>query len=140
MSSFTGKARRSALHTSSRASFFQTSGPLQSGQTRISSSFGSTCIEAFDDEYLEFGIDQCVDAHRPHASVGECGAFYGILFGHDDDLRAGELQVGRGVGVVIGKRRAARGDAEALEVLEEASRVADPRDGGDPSTARPERE
>src|SRR5512139_1820048 len=40
MSSRIGYARRHALHTSSCADFFHSSGPLQTGQTRISSSFG----------------------------------------------------------------------------------------------------
>src|SRR5574340_1148251 len=40
MSSRMGYARRHALHTSSDADFFHSSGPLQTGQTRISSSLG----------------------------------------------------------------------------------------------------
>src|SRR5512139_3793725 len=40
MSSRIGYARRHALHTSSCADFFHSSGPLQTGHTRISSSLG----------------------------------------------------------------------------------------------------
>src|SRR5688572_16659723 len=107
MSSFTGKARRSALHTSSRSSFFQRSGPLQIGQTRISSSLGSIgspagCSDAGEDEFVELARQDGLHAQEPHARIGECGAFYGILFGHDDDLRPGELEVASLVEVMVG--------------------------------------
>src|SRR6187399_1778374 len=100
MSSFTAKARRSALHTSSSASFFQRSGPLQTGHTRISSSLGSIgspgeCIDACEDEIVEVARQDRLDAQEPHARIGERGAFYGILLGHDDQLGAGQLQVAR---------------------------------------------
>src|SRR5260370_39379791 len=105
MSSFTGNARRSALQMSSRASFFHTSGPLHSGQTRISSSLGSISAPAGlgdtrEKEVVELGRQDRIDPHVPHARIGECGAFYGILLGHDDHLGAGELQLLRLVGVM----------------------------------------
>src|SRR5690349_15837083 len=100
MSSFTGKARRSALHTSSPASFFQTSGPLHNGHTRISRSFGSIGSGAGlgyagKEEVFEFARELGLHAQVPHARVGECGAFYGILLGHDDDLGARQPQLAR---------------------------------------------
>src|SRR5258705_13580864 len=98
MSFFTGNASRSPLHTSSSASLFHWSGPLHSGQTRISSSLGSIGTpgrlgDAGEEELLELGGKHRIDAHQPHARVGECRAFYGILFGHDDELRARELEL-----------------------------------------------
>src|SRR5438132_13158324 len=100
MSFFTGKARRSALHTSSAASFFHASGPLHRGHTRISSSFGSIGSgsglgDAGEEELFEFARQLGLDAQVPHALVRECRAFYGILFGHDDDLRARQAQLAR---------------------------------------------
>src|SRR5262245_10643508 len=102
MSSFTGNARRSALQTSAFAPRNQASGPLHRGHTRISSSFGSMGFrgapdrgEALQQEGFEFGWKHRRHAQEPEALVGERGAFYGILFRHDDHLRAGELQVAR---------------------------------------------
>src|SRR5258706_310937 len=145
MSSFTGKARRSALHRSSLASLRQTSGPLQNGQTRISSSLGSIGAPAGvgqpgEEEIVEIGRKDRVDAQVPHPSVGECGAFYGILLRHDDDLGARKLELGGAVGVMVGKGDAPRLHSQALEVVEKALRVADAGDGDHRAAANRERE
>src|SRR5687768_7968113 len=117
MPSFTGKARRSALHTSSAASLRHCSGPLQMGHTRISSSLGSIGSpaefgDAREEEFFELARKDRLHAQEPHARVGECSAFYGILFGHEDEVGAGKLEIARLVVVVVGHGDAARRDAE----------------------------
>src|SRR5579862_4807210 len=123
MPSFTGKARRSALHRSSCASLRHASGPLHSGHTRISSSLGSIgAPESLGNprgkEFFEIGRKDRVDAKKPHPRIGECRAFYGILFSHDDDLRPGDLEVLPLERMVVGKSERLRAHAEAREVVE----------------------
>jgi hypothetical protein len=81
--------------------------------------------EAVQEELVEFGREDRVHPQEPHARVGECRAFYGILLGHDDDLGRGKLQLLRRELVVVGELDAARGDPERGEQLEETRRVAD---------------
>src|SRR5690242_19351298 len=130
MSSFTGNASRSALHTSSRASLRHASGPLHRGQTRISSSFGSIGLparvaEALEQECVEGLGEDRVHAQEPHARVGECAAFYGILLRHEDHLGLAQLEVARLEQVMVGKRMPLSADAQARQVLEETRGMAD---------------
>src|ERR1700687_568929 len=119
MSSFTGKARRSALQMSSCESLCQASGPLHKGQTRISSSLGSIGApagpgEAGEKKIVEISGKDGLDTQIPHARVGECGAFYGILLRHDDHFGARVLQILGLKGVMVGKRMGLGAYPEAL--------------------------
>ena len=69
--------------------------------------------DAREEELVELGREDRLDAQEPHARVGECGAFYGILLGHDDrPRRPGSFSSAALVGVMVGEGDAARGDAE----------------------------
>src|SRR5450432_1458274 len=145
MSSFTGNASRSPLQMSSAASLRHSSGPLHSGQTRISSSLGSIGApaglgDAGKKEIVELGRQDRIHPQVPHARIGECRAFYGILLGHDDHLGAWKLELLGLERVMVVEGDALGGDTERVEMIEEARRIADPRDGGHGAPSRRERE
>src|SRR5438270_1477393 len=89
------------------------SGPLVTGQTSISSSLLS--MDSLKNEIDEGGIEPCAHRKEPEAFVGECRAFYRVLFGHQNCTRAGEVQVIRRKEMVIGERMALRIDAELAQ-------------------------
>src|SRR5437764_8804135 len=109
------------------------SGPLVTGQTRISSSLASTDRPCHARD--ERRIDTRPNRQIPEARVGECGAFYRILLGHQDSARARKLELFAAVAVMVGKSVAHRVEAQPLQQREKACRIADARDGVDLSTA-----
>src|SRR3954452_6722442 len=99
-------------HTSSCASRWYLSGPLQIGHARISSR-----RESMEQRYLSSSADHGIyaaaqlagdrleqlggmrvaeprgDRHVPDARIRERPAFYGIFLGHEHGLRVAEVQV-----------------------------------------------
>src|SRR5262245_22658788 len=94
------------------------SGPLVTGQTRISSSFGST--EGLHDAAYERRIDVRTDGQKPAALVRERLAFYRILLGHQDYSRPWQRKVAARKAMVIRKRVGRRRDTERTQVSEES--------------------
>src|SRR5918996_2638007 len=111
---------------SSGASLRYTSRPLHSGQTRISSSFGSTpVIELLGEPRAERGIR--LGAHRQHPPVGPRSAaqFYRVLLREQHRRIVAEVEVRGRETVMIGER--VRHDLKTgfAEVAEKTLRIAD---------------
>src|SRR6266853_147759 len=102
ISSRIGNARRSALQMNSACALRWTSGPLQTGQTRISSSRAS--MNSFQYEFRQGGIEFGLDAHRNQVAPAEVAAFYRILFGHQHEITIGKVEVCSPKRMVIRKR------------------------------------
>src|SRR2546425_9044265 len=102
------------------------SGPLVTGHTKSSSSFGST--ELLLDERDERWIDDRGDGQRPAAVIGKRRAFYRILLRHQDRRRAWKLEVPRRIPVVVGEFVNCRTDAERAQLHEKARRRTDARE------------
>src|SRR5512134_4053967 len=127
MPSRIGNASRSALQTSSCSALRETSGPLQSGHTRMSSSFES--MQSAGDECGEALVHARLDAERVEVVAGERAAFYCILLGHQDRVAVRELEVAGRERVMVGERVRREREAERLERGEEPRRIADSGDG-----------
>src|SRR6185503_12715455 len=123
MPSLIGKPRRSALQTSSSAGWRCSSGPLQIGQTRISSSFGST--QLLQQPALKRGIERRAHREYPVVRLGKALAFYRVLFSHHERRGIAELKVAGDERMVIRERMRHRLHAEARQVEEETLRIAD---------------
>src|SRR6266481_5274277 len=93
ISSRIGNARRSALQISSDCALRWTSGPLQIGQTRMSSRRAS--MNAFQNEITYSGIDFGVNGHGDQIAPAEAPTFYRILLGHQHKIAVGEFEIGR---------------------------------------------
>src|SRR5262245_51014802 len=102
MSSRTGDARRSALQMSSLCAPRWTSGPLQIGQTRMSSRRAS--MNAFQNELRQTRIDFSVDSKRDQVVPAEVSAFYRILLGHQHEVAVRDVHIRSLKRVVIRKR------------------------------------
>src|SRR5208282_5973180 len=101
--------------------------PLVTGQTRISSSLASTdCPFQARDERR---FDACPDGQIPAATIGERGAFYRILLGHQDRRGVGKLELRTQVVMVVGERVTDRIEPETTQQIEKALRIADACDG-----------
>src|SRR4026209_1792807 len=101
-----------------------TSLPLHRGQTRISSSFGSTPLIEFScDPVAERGIEPC--AHRQHPPVRPRSAaqFYRVLLGEHHRQLVAELEVARLEGVVVRKGMRQQLDAGGRQMQEKAVRI-----------------
>src|SRR5688572_23939737 len=109
---------------SSAASFLWVSGPLHSGQTRISSSFGST--ELLQEPWTEGGIEHRAYREYPVLRLGKALAFYRVLLGHHDRRRVAELQVRSAERVVVRERVRDDVQPERHQLHEEPVRIADP--------------
>src|SRR5687768_11309320 len=97
------------------------SGPLVTGQTRISSSLAS--IESLQYQVDKRGGGHRADIEREKTRIGKPRAFYRVLRRHQDRLRVGEGEVGADECVVILERVRDRLDAQARNQIEEALRV-----------------
>src|SRR5438067_2230319 len=105
------------------------SGPLVTGQTRISSSLASMdrpCY-AFDERRINTRPNRQI----PQAPIGECATFYRILLGHQDSGRAWKFELFAGVAVMIRESVAHRSEAEPPQKREKACRITDACDGVD---------
>src|SRR5207248_10653213 len=102
------------------------SGPLVTGQTSISSSLVS--MESFKNEFDKRGLDSRAHRQAPEPLVGECDAFYRVLFRHHDRTRVRERDIVARIQMVVGKGVALRFDAEFLNQRKEALRMCDARD------------
>src|SRR5262249_33620880 len=105
------------------------SGPLVTGQTRISSSLASTedRCHAVDKRR----VDARPDRQIPEARVGEGETFYRILLRHQDGGCPRKARVVGRVTMVIGKGMANRIEPQAAQLGEEAIGIADARHGVD---------
>src|SRR5207248_5992933 len=102
------------------------SGPLVTGQTSISSSLVS--MESFENEFDKRGLDSRAHRQAPESLVGECDAFYRVLFRHQDRACGGERKIVARIKVVIGKRMALRFDAEFSKQRKKALGMRDASD------------
>src|SRR5262249_55436980 len=105
MPSWIGKARRSGLQTGSCLLFMKSSGPLHTGQTRMSSSLGSMPLrlQFAQDQFTQRSRDLSRDGQHPHVFVAEALAFYRIFFGDDDGVARGEAEIRGAERMAVGK-------------------------------------
>src|SRR5712691_8589008 len=126
ISSRIGNARRSALQMNSACALRWTSGPLQIGQTRISSSRES--MNSFQHEFHQGRVEFGIDAHRDQVAPAEVAAFYRILFGHQHEIAIGELEICSPKRVVIRKRMSREREPHARKPREKTLGIADSSD------------
>ena len=60
-------------------------------------------MDSFEDKIDESGIESGAHRQKPKAIVGECSAFYRVLFGHQNRPRAGKIEVFAREKMMIGK-------------------------------------
>src|SRR5688572_14342863 len=109
---------------SSSACLRYSSRPLHNGQTRISSSFGSTPLIEFPQQpRAERRIE--LRAHRQHPPVGPRNAaqFYRVLLGEHHWRRVAELEIARAEAVMVGEWMRRHLDPRLAEMNEKAVRV-----------------
>ena len=70
-------------------------------------------------------VDLSIHTQYPISRISECGAFYRIFFGQEYRIAICEGQVGCAVRVMVGKSVRREEDAQCLQMLEIALRVAD---------------
>src|SRR5712691_1724971 len=99
-----------------------TSGPLQIGHTRMSSSRES--MNSFQYEFREGRVEFGLDSHRNQVAPAEVAAFYRILFGHQHEIAIGELKVRSPKRVVIGKRVSRERESHARKPREKPLGIA----------------
>src|SRR6267143_1541623 len=126
ISSRIGNASRSALQTNSACALRYTSGPLQIGQTRMSSSRES--MNSFQYEFRQGRVEFGLDSHRNQISPAEVAAFYRILFGQQHEIAIGELEVFGPKRVVIRKRVSRELEPHARKPVEKPLGIADSGD------------
>src|SRR5258705_2777159 len=100
-----------------------TSGPLQSGQTRISSSLGSTKLLL--QPSAERGIERSAHREHPEVRLREALAFYRVLLGHHDRGLVAEFEIRGAERVVVRKGMRQRLHAETRELKEKSLGIAD---------------
>src|SRR6266481_2591481 len=103
-----------------------TSGPLQIGQTRISSSRAS--MNSFQYEFRQGGIEFGLDAHRNQVAPAEVAAFYRILFGHQHEITIGKVEVCSPKRMVIRKRMGREREPHAWKPREKPLGITDSGD------------
>src|SRR5450631_99193 len=123
MPSRMGYASRADLETSSCRVRSNISGPLVTGHTRISSNLGST--QLLLDERKQLRINDRPDRERPTAVIGERGAFYRILLGHQDRRCIRQREVLSRESMVVRIRVTGRRDTQRFQVIEKSLRIAD---------------
>ena len=70
-------------------------------------------------------VDLGIHRQYPISCIGKCGAFYRIFFGQEYRVAIRKGQVDCTVGMMVGKGMRREGDAQFLQVLEKALRMAD---------------
>src|ERR671915_274550 len=102
--------------------------PLHNGQTRISSSFGSTPLIEFPQQpRAERRIE--LGAHRQHPPVGprDAAQFYRVLLGEHHRRRVAELEIRWAEAMMVWKRMRHHLDARLAQMNEKTVRIADAR-------------
>ena len=74
-----------------------------------------------DQGWVDFGIY----AQHPVSGIGECSAFYRIFFGQEYCIAAGKSEIGLKVRMMVWKSVRRKGNAQRLQMLEEALRMPD---------------
>ena len=85
-------------------------------------------MNSFQNELRQRRIDFGTDAHRNQVASAEVAAFYRILFGHQNEIAIGELEVCSPKRVVIRKRVSRERKPHAREPREKPLGIADSGD------------
>src|ERR1700704_1403271 len=85
-------------------------------------------MNSFQYEFRQGRVEFGLDAHRNQVAPAEVAAFYRILFGHQNEVAIGELEVASPERVVIRKRVSREREPHARKPREKTLGIADPGD------------